>query len=227
MPSELEKFAAHVKTAIQYQSPKMQQILQGALDQAWQAGRGVRHPPGIYRDRLARESLRDPVKGNARYNAFRERPDAKLIERTFSDGGGPVYTTLPPMSKTERTRQLIFGAGDRGVSARRRDNLPRSWRYALRGTNLHRTPESLPPSWRDTVREAYAGLYMPGLRGEIESLRMGWVHPNFARKLNDPRIQRVIEHQAPGGVEQLRKHMLAVQGEGPVPAFDIKKLRGG
>lgn len=208
MPSELEKFAAHVKTAIQYQSPKMQQILQGALDQAWQAGRGVRHPPGIYRNRLARESLRDPVKGSARYNAFRERTDAKLIERMYREGGGRIRTTPPPMSKPEMTRQLIFGAGDRGVSARSNGSMPRSWRHAgLAG--------------RESV---------PGLRGEIESLRRGWslrTIPDITRKLDDPRIQRVIEHQAPGGVEQLRKHMLAAQGEGPVPAFDIKKLRGG
>jgi len=213
MPSELEKFAAYVKTAIQYQSPKMQQILQGALDQAWQAGRGVRPPPGVYRARLARESIRDPVKGVARYNALRDRADSKLIARMFEEGGARYRTTLPPMSKPEMTRQLIFGAGDVGGSRQRADSLPRSWRYATRELPWNRAS-------------------LTGLRGEIDTLRRGWANASWmeravSRKLSDPRIQRVIEHQAPGGVEQLRKHMLAARGEGPVPAFDIKKLRGG
>lgn len=211
MLSELEKFAAYVKTAIQYQSPKMQQILQGALDQAWQAGQGVRAAPGAYRARLALATRRD-ARNVSRYNALRERPDEKLITRMFESGGKRGYPHFPPMPKPEMTRQLIFGAGD-PPTWRRAAEMPRAWRH------IERNPDQQGPF---------------GLRQDIESLRWGLDlggnrEPNrsLEHKLNDPRIQRVIEHQAPGGVEQLRKHMLAARGEGPVPAFDIKKLRGG
>ena len=80
-----------------------------------------------------------------------------------------------------------------------------------------------------THRTAPNSLGTHGLIGEVLRMRnfnsVGTAR-GLSETLTDPRIQRVIERHAPGGVEHLRGHIDAILNHGPAPAFDIKKLRG-
>jgi len=91
--TELEKFASYVKTAIQWQTPKLKAVLENALDQAYQ-GKAL---------------------GNRRANpavAGLARPDARMLQTVRDATGSPKprrYSAPIPMSKEEERRWRLFG----------------------------------------------------------------------------------------------------------------------
>lgn len=89
--TELEKFASYVKTAIQWQTPKLKAVLENAMDQAY-AGKA-----------LGGRSPNPAMLGLA-------RPDARMLRKVLAATDGPLDYAGPPVSKEVARRRTLFGS---------------------------------------------------------------------------------------------------------------------
>ena len=181
----------------------MQRIMEAARDQAYEAAASGRLRP---------QAIDSIVSGRPdMWRRFHTRPDANTLNHMRVEGyerrqpGQPFRGNEPSKDLGQRLRQAIFGGAVRAYSA---------------------TPRTMPAPFdvrQSTIRAILQNrLSKTNDPWFFREQGIGWLE----RRIADPRIQRVIERHAPGGMERIRQQIAAVRGEAPVPAFDIKKLRG-
>lgn len=194
--------AALAKYAIEFKSPKMKSILTNAVDQAYTSGRSGRLH-------------------NKRFGFGETRPAAKMISAAYLDGRkGPLLParfrggTGERMPLGEELRRQIFGGN-------------------VNMTHLNYTSRTSPRAGLDGARKTHGtpGQGASKTMGALSDIRfeerpgLGEFELQLDPRLSDPRIQRVIEHHAPGGMAHIKERIRRVNAGEPVPAFNAQKLK--